>query len=98
MDAIYSRRKRVKEERGDILKKFPNIVAIITLVLIGLSIICTFVGAFVPGKLGTGLLMLGIFGFVAFAIVGWAMIAVYKYIHKDDYIEDDVPQEQNNEE
>lgn len=65
-------------------KKFPQIVAITTLVLVALSIVMTFVGAFVEGELGQALLFSGIFGFVAFAIFGWILLAVYKYVHRDE--------------
>ncbi len=64
--------------------KFPQIVAITTLVLVALSIVLTFVGAFVEGDLGQALLFSGIFGFVAFAIFGWILLAVYKRVHRDE--------------
>lgn len=64
--------------------KFSRVVAVITLILIGLSIIATFIGAFIGGELAKGFLFSGIFGFVFFAIVGWAMIRIYERVHKDD--------------
>lgn len=64
-------------------KRFPQIVAIVTLILIGISVVLTFVGAFMDGELGQALLFTGIFGFVAFAIFGWVLIAVFKWVHKD---------------
>ncbi len=64
-------------------KRFPQIVAIVTLVLILISVVITFVGAFMDGELGQALLFAGIFCFVAFAIFGWILIAVFKWVHKD---------------
>ncbi len=65
-------------------KNFPQIVAVLTLVLIVVSIVMTFVGAFTEGALGEALLFAGIFCFVAFAIFGWLMISLYKWAHRND--------------
>ncbi len=64
--------------------KFQQAVAIITLVLIFASVVVTFIGAFTDGDTGRGLLFGGIIGFVFFAILGWAMIRVYEWVHKDE--------------
>lgn len=64
--------------------RFQQVVAVITLVLIFLSIVATFIGAFTDGDMGKGFLFGGIFGFVFFAILGWAMITIYGRVHKDD--------------
>lgn len=63
--------------------KFQQVVAVITLVLILISVIVTFVGAFTSGNLGRGLLFTGMAGFVFFAILGWAMIRIYDRVHKE---------------
>ncbi len=66
------------------MKRFPQVVAIVTLVLVLASVVATFVGAFMKGELGRGILFAGIFGFVVFAILGWVMIAIYNRVHKDE--------------
>ena len=62
-------------------KKFPIAVAIITLILVFASIVCTFVGAFL--KDGAALFKTGIFGMVAFPIVGWLMISSFRRVHPE---------------
>ncbi len=74
-------------------RKFPQIVAVITLVLVFASVVLTFVGAFLDGKTADGLLFTGIFGFVFFAIVGWILIHVYQRVHKDDVTEEEEPKQ-----
>lgn len=65
-------------------RKFPQVIAIMTIILVLLSIVSTFAGAFVDSDLGTGLMWAGIFGFVFFAIIGWIMIRVYERVHSDE--------------
>ena len=64
--------------------KYTRVVAILIVVLELVSIVLTFVGAFMGGELGSGLLMTGVFGFVAFAIFGWILITVYNRVHRDE--------------
>ncbi len=70
-------------------RKFPQIVAVITLVLILVSVVLTFVGAFMEGPVGEGLLFTGIFGFVFFAIGGWILIRVFRWVHREDIPEEE---------
>lgn len=70
-------------------RKFPQIVAVITLVLILVSVVLTFIGAFMKGPVGEGLLFTGIFGFVFFAIGGWILIRVFRWVHREDIPEEE---------
>lgn len=70
-------------------RKFPQIVAVITLVLILISVVLTFIGAFMKGPVGEGLFFTGIFGFVFFAIGGWILIRVFRWVHREDIPEEE---------
>ena len=70
--------------------KFSRVVAVITLLLVLASIVVTYIGAFMKGSTGHALLMTGIFGFVAFAILGWVMIHVYERVHMDEEVNEEL--------
>ena len=65
--------------------KYTKVVAILIAVLELASIVLTFVGAFTGGKTGMGLLMTGMFGFVAVAVFGWVLITIYNRVHRDEF-------------
>lgn len=65
-------------------KRFTTVIGILIVVLELTAIVLTFVGAFLGGDTGKGLLFTGMFCFVAIAVLGWVMIAVYNRVHKDE--------------
>ncbi|MBO4627301.1 MAG: hypothetical protein J5645_04960 [Lachnospiraceae bacterium] len=67
------------------MKKFPIVVLSITLLLVLVSIVITFIGAF-SGEEGVPLFKTGLFGIVFVPIFGWVMAASYNRVHKDDYV------------
>lgn len=64
--------------------RFTRVVAWIMVVLVFASIVLTIVGAFCKGDVGKGLLLTGMFGFCAIAVLGWVMITVYNRVHRDE--------------
>lgn len=65
------------------MKKFPIVVLSITLVLVLVSIVLTFIGAF-SGESGLPLFKTGLVGIIFVPIFGWLMAASYNRIHRDD--------------
>jgi len=67
------------------MKKFPIVVLSITLILVLVSIVLTFVGAF-SGESGRALFQTGLFGIIFVPIFGWIMAATYNRIHGTDTV------------
>ncbi|MBR6019060.1 MAG: hypothetical protein IK055_02455 [Lachnospiraceae bacterium] len=84
------------------MKKFPVAVLCITLLLVIVSLVLAFIGAFRPED-GTPLFKTGITGLMVFPILGWVMVAVYKRVHLEDddwkkvTPKDDAPEADDNE-
>lgn len=71
------------------MKKYPIVVLCITLLLILVSLVLTFVGAFL-GEAGDAYWKTGITGLVIVPALGWVMVAVYNRVHKDEQVVNDM--------
>jgi len=70
------------------MKKTKRISAIVGLVLIASMFIITVLSAFFASEKTPGLFLASIFSMVVIPIMIYIFIETYKYVHKNDVIED----------